>query len=314
MGKSTQTPVTCSICSHRWTVTASRAARNKTITCSPPCRSEQARRNRLAATGTAETRKATCAHCSAPFTRKPSQLAKYAESYCSRECKQASRIGIAAAIAARRNGQWHPCGTCGEQVWRTPGTLRPRVFCSRQCNGKAVPSGYQRVDRVVLICATCGGRFRILPGHAPRGRRFCSQPCANRASNDLRRGQPGMRWPAERKARVSASLRRRYLAGGDELRLEMSARMRGANNPQWRDGRARKPYEPGFTRGLKAQIIRRDRNRCRVCGAPRGLRTHVVHHIDGGKHNHSPENLILLCHSCHGKAHQRMLRHFIRIK
>lgn len=304
MGKSTQTPVTCSVCGHGWTVTASRAARNKTITCSPTCRSEQARRNRLAITGTAETRKASCAHCHTPFARKPSQLAKYAENYCSRNCKQASRSGIEAAVAARRNGQWHPCGTCGRQVWRTPGTLHNRVFCSRQCTGKANPSGYQRVDRIVLPCASCGTRFRILPGHMPRGRRYCSRRCAVSTIQGAKRGLPGRRWAPASRQRLTSTLLAMYATErGSRRRIAYSARMTGAGNPAWRDGRSRQPYAPGWTERVKMQVAKRDRFRCQVCSLPRRPHTHVVHHIDGEKYDHRLTNLVLLCRSCHGKVH-----------
>lgn len=244
--------MTCAVCGKKWTVKASRAKQNASITCSRDCFREQARRRKLERNPPGTIRTATCAHCGAGFERKPSQLAKYATAYCSVDCRLAVGTGLAEAVAARRNGQWHPCQHCGRPTWRTPGTLQPNVYCSR--------------------------------------------PCANRVRS------------AQARAALSRTLRALHATGLEEQRRRHADRMRGPRNPQWRDGRARRPYEPGFTRHLKRSIAVRDRHRCRICGAPQGHRTHAVHHIDGEKHNHAPSNLILLCHSCHGKVHQRMLR------
>jgi hypothetical protein len=50
---------------------------------------------------------------------------------------------------------------------------------------------------------------------------------------------------------------------------------------------------------IRSTILARDK-KCKQCGTRKkeGL---SVHHIDGDHNNDSPENLILLCRSCHGK-------------
>lgn len=82
--------------------------------------------------------------------------------------------------------------------------------------------------------------------------------------------------------------------------------MRGTGNPRWRDGAALRPYAPGFNDRVKYQVAKRDGFKCRTCGAPKGKYTHVVHHMDGEKHDHRLSNLMLLCKPCHGRIHGLM--------
>ncbi|UCD07129.1 MAG: hypothetical protein JSW41_04860 [Candidatus Aenigmatarchaeota archaeon] len=72
-----------------------------------------------------------------------------------------------------------------------------------------------------------------------------------------------------------------------------------------------------WPRGLKAKLIRLDGNRCFFChGSATAGKPLVIHHFeeDGGwsddknpyleEHKYNPRFLVLLCHSCHGKAHR----------
>lgn len=57
--------------------------------------------------------------------------------------------------------------------------------------------------------------------------------------------------------------------------------------------------------GIRDSIIKRDKQKCRVCLTKERL---SIHHIDGRNHekespNNKPENLITLCVSCHHKLH-----------
>lgn len=299
--------VTCEICSTTWHVKPSRARQNNAITCSRECLAELRRRNTRAARDTGAPRLAGCAHCGKLIERRASQLAKYPTNYCDRTCKAAAATGQ--PNLKIRNGEWLPCETCGTQVWRTPATKQPRTFCTRACGHIANrgPKG-ERVVRIVKPCANgCGRTLRLQPSHA-RKYKFCSWRCAARRIQGAKRGMPGRSWPVEQRLKLSLTLRRRYAHDWAERRAAFSRRMSGRGNPQWRDGRARSPYEPGFTKSLKQRIADRDGHRCRKCGAPRRNGTHVVHHMDGTKHNHSEENLVLLCKPCHGRLHARMAK------
>lgn len=239
--------------------------------------------------------------------RKPSQIAKYAKNYCGRECAAAGKLGVNYKPIT---GKYLPCDNCGELVWRTPATLRKQVFCSMSCAavGKRRLRG-PRVLRVVKQCNNgCGKTLRMLPSVDAIGRRFCSVRCAHQTIQGARRGLPGRKWPAEQRQKLTATLRQKYNNEWSHFRIRRSLSMSGKGNPRYRDGRTLRPYAPGFTDRVKMQVIKRDNFKCRLCGAPRLKGTHVVHHIDGEKWDHSLENLILLCKPCHGKTHARMDR------
>lgn len=81
----------------------------------------------------------------------------------------------------------------------------------------------------------------------------------------------------------------------------MRERFIGSGNPMWRGGSSSNEYTEGWNEELKQFIRDRDGNVCQVCGKTPGEngRKLDVHHLDGGKTNHSPDNLIALCSSCH---------------
>ena len=47
---------------------------------------------------------------------------------------------------------------------------------------------------------------------------------------------------------------------------------------------------------------------CAICGG----KAEIVHHVDGSKNNHDPENLMPLCTKCHGKVHKKNNKNVIR--
>jgi 5-methylcytosine-specific restriction endonuclease McrA len=130
MGKTNQVPVSCAVCATEWTVKASRAAQNNAITCSKACLGELRSRNRIKHFGTAEARRAICPVCKEPFERKPSQLSKYTQSYCSQACRA---VGISGPKPEQRTRRWFACAMCGKAIWRTSATERRHVYCSRSC-------------------------------------------------------------------------------------------------------------------------------------------------------------------------------------
>lgn len=61
------------------------------------------------------------------------------------------------------------------------------------------------------------------------------------------------------------------------------------------------PYPTEFNKKLKQSIMYRDRCQCQVCNEF-VFTGHSIHHIDYDKTNNNPDNLILLCRSCHSKT------------
>jgi len=74
------------------------------------------------------------------------------------------------------------------------------------------------------------------------------------------------------------------------------------NNPAWKEGLDEEKYKEGFNKELRERIRFRDKFTCQMCGKKqvRGDRYKWdIHHIDYNKSNHSPKNLVALCHPCH---------------
>jgi hypothetical protein len=82
--------------------------------------------------------------------------------------------------------------------------------------------------------------------------------------------------------------------------------IRGENCKWWKGGIANDPYPDEFGDYLKRKIRKRDKYLCKSCGENvYGSSRGHVHHIDGNKQNCDPNNLVLLCSTCHGAVHGR---------
>lgn len=119
-------------------------------------------------------------------------------------------------------------------------------------------------------------------------------------------GLKGHRLSVETKAKIAAvktGVQRKpftlqHLANMSAGRIGLHA---GAKNPQWRGGISKLPYAWTFNNELRAEVRRRDKYKCQICGALQMecKRKLCVHHIDYDKKNSDPINLISLCLSCH---------------
>lgn len=90
--------------------------------------------------------------------------------------------------------------------------------------------------------------------------------------------------------------RKGYFLG--KKRPEHSKKMSGKNNPNWVGGKSFEPYTTKFNIKLKKLIKERDNHICQICGN----KGNNIHHINYNKEDCKPENLILLCRSCHSKT------------
>lgn len=91
---------------------------------------------------------------------------------------------------------------------------------------------------------------------------------------------------------------------GLKYKENLSDRMEGKNNPNWRGGtwKNSQSYNPGFTGKLKEKVRIRDNKKCVLCEGTRlenSGRRLSVHHIDFDQQNNKIENLVSLCMCCH---------------
>lgn len=269
----------------------------------------------------------TCDECGVKFKRATAEHAKGVRegrsgTFCGRRCATRRNVTTVpcpacgtprkASVAARApmcrgckpNTVDLTCEQCGGTVTRLvyedAKRVRRggRVFCSRVCHGEA-----QKTDG--QPCQQCGK-----PVGAGRGVKFCGPECqaADLAEQRAKRMRFCPRCGVEflpKSARTTYCTR----ACAD---LAHAARMVGLGNSRYRDGRS---YAEWFKR-MRPLIFVRDGNVCRACKTPdipihylrKGKPTQrsglVVHHIDERPWNNIPENLILLCKTCHAVHHK----------
>lgn len=286
---------TCPVCEKPWLVKASYIAKYPNATCSQQCRDA---RNRV---------QITCAVCETPITVKASIAALNTTGTTCRSAECIAELRSRNQIQHRGSADTRTatCGACGSEFTRKPNQIAryDENYCNRECRTAGMtgrPNPKLR-NGTTHPCETCGANVHRTPATAGE-HIFCSRECAGRP------GQPR----AERVERVLKECE--GIGCGETLTLipseakryrfcSMSCANRGENGNFYRDGSARTPYAPGFTETLKKQIAQRDGHKCVRCGIPQGKGTHAVHHIDGGKTDHRPVNLVLLCRKCHGEAH-----------
>jgi hypothetical protein len=137
---------------------------------------------------------------------------------------------------------------------------------------------------------------RIKVGDATKGRKYPPEVLARMSKAQQNRS-------LETRARIAAA--KLGHATSAATRAKISAAVSGEKNVRWMGGLSMQPYGPGFDRELKKAIRHRDCYVCAICGAGERTRPHCVHHVDYNKRNHSPSNLITLCHRCHSKTNRK---------
>lgn len=81
-------------------------------------------------------------------------------------------------------------------------------------------------------------------------------------------------------------------------------KMSGINHYNWQGGKSFELYGFDWTDDLKESIRKRDNYNCQLCGIYQDELNYKLHchHIDYDKNNLNPDNLIILCRSCHMKT------------
>ena len=87
----------------------------------------------------------------------------------------------------------------------------------------------------------------------------------------------------------------------EETRQKISQSMSGERHYNWQGGKSFEEYPREFFQ-IRDGIRERDAYICQECFIQENGREHSVHHIDYDKENNEPNNLILLCGTCHTKT------------
>ena len=268
-----------------------------------------------------------CAQCGSDVLRKSKELENYEKSFCSLACqsewKRINSIGHNSA-GWRGGPSTRTCTVCGVEFQRA--NWQPSKFCSQACytatlKGTGNPN-HRHGDAITVekVCPTCGIAFS-----APNFKTFCSRACVPKSGADnsmfttgySMRREMTCQWCGEkfmgmetaetcsRKCKAQRLMHRRFHGpDAEKWRARYSEMSSGPNNRNWRDGRALMHYGPGWTDNLRKKIRSRDGNACVACHATKRLQ---IHHRNESKTDHSEENLITLCQSCHVHVHRGKL-------
>lgn len=218
-----------------------------------------------------------CAYCGNETRKRPHEVEKYEHNFCSTECKDRHH---SESQTGEGNGNYRggvpstPCHTCGNPVEKYRSNIpNGRTFCSEDCRVEWW-SDYNRGRgrrRVEVACETCRTTFEKRPSRIAR----VSHTYCSESCRD---------------------------AGH-------AANIRGEDNPRWTGG-YEGYYGPTWVE-QRRQTIRRDGERCFLCGLDRenhyGLfRTDLhVHHMtpfrefDDSTEANRLSNLLTVCNYCH---------------
>lgn len=232
-----------------------------------------------------------------------------------------------------RNSNWkgdeleYTCLQCGS-TFRRLGQNREHKYCSHDCYNAArastkparTPLAEMRGSKHPRytgdkFCKVCG---KLLEGRDQRKRGYCSDECkSNRRKRDFS-GEKNPRYTKGvhvycRVCGVEITHRSRLSVQFCSRKCSakwQSIHYSGVNSPIYKPDADRRSYPPEFNLTLRMSIRRRDKFCCRICGVYQKGRGKAldVHHIDGGRDNNSPDNLISLCRKCHLKVHSYMRR------
>lgn len=162
------------------------------------------------------------------------------------------------------------CLVCGTGLITYPNWIKRGggKFCSTKCGGIA------RDKKVERVCLECGVNFRLKPSKIiHNASNYCSVKCSQK-------GSIGKEKPS----------------------------IQGEKHPFWRGGISGERYPIEFNDELKENVLNRDNYECKICNMLDEEHILIygyhlnIHHIDYIKKNSYMDNLISLCHQCHGRT------------
>lgn len=216
-----------------------------------------------------------CLRCGAPRTGKKR---KGRESFVCHPCYLSMRAAPVTLV----------CSFCGK-------TFERQRYVAKKAQGLGCVDAYcgvecSRAHHAVKNshgCETCGGPV------VKKTRRFC-ETCRPRRSRKTLTPRVCPECESTFQPKTSRTV---YCSRGCADRAH-SDRMKGQGNSHYKDGTS---YSKCF-RLMRRFVIERD-GACVVCGDARAKRM-PVHHVNENPKDNRPENLVLLCGTCHAIHHK----------
>jgi len=107
----------------------------------------------------------------------------------------------------------------------------------------------------------------------------------------------GMKHTEESKRKIREARAKQVIS--EEHKRKIGECHKGNKCYFWNGGISFEPYSIDWRKSLKRAIRERDKYTCQICNTEPAI---DVHHINYDKKNCNPDNLITLCHCCHGKT------------
>lgn len=175
----------------------------------------------------------------------------------------------------------------------------PKKPCP-QCGG---PMSHE-----AMLCRGCKPSYERTPEHRAK----ISSALRGRPRPAMRgRKRPGVgrkiaaAWTSD--MREAAKIRGLAAAENRDWLVAIATSLSGGKNPRFRGKGKGSPYAPGWGREYRRKIRERAGGACEWCGSRPDVPLDL-HHVDFTKTNHDPSNLVVICRSCHKKAHAKHKR------
>jgi len=246
--------------------------------------------------------------------------------YCSLTCKEKGNEFIKnnPDIVWKRK-----CQNCGKEFYTTP----ENSFCSKSCSKIYSELHKESQDTEIAKCKKCGGNF--IPNN--EGEEFCSIECKELSSfhnilierRNCEQCGKEFKWSSRNPKQKYCSFECRKLAKVQNSNNRNKKKIKKDLEPLYNEIHLRvseiisKMYETGnsfngkyidywnvgnISEKTRMEVLERDDHRCQVCDKDSNLHLHhLIKRRNGG--DHSAENLITLCASCHRHIETRDVEH-----
>ena len=185
------------------------------------------------------------------------------------------------------------CKKCGKQFFSGRKHRVNVLVCSKKCSIEL------NNTKINYVCIECGTPFSDFPS---RKRKFCNKSCADRNKIGKNRAVEIIKKCKLCKNKFSTNRKQaKFCSNKCSCYWLSSVRNKGKNHPRYKGGsKGRKKYPSEFYK-IRESVIARENGKCVICNK-KGI---SVHHVDYDIKNNKPDNLVLLCNSCHAKTNSR---------